>query len=284
VGDTGDIVILRVGAGAPELWLVAGVHGDEVEGIACVEEALQSVRPARGTLVGVPVAHPAALAAGTRLGPDGVDLNRVYPGRPDAGPTERVAHALWSRLSESADALLTIHSWSRSGCVAPYVEYADGDALGLELAHRLGLPFAEPWNWPDGLLPKVAVAAGIPAVEIELGGLGRQTLENLELGLEAIRHAAAWLGLRETEPAARPTRTVRRRLLHAGVAGRVRQLRALGEEVAPGEAVCELRGNDGRVVETVESPAAGWVGAHLTYGYVGAGDEAALVFEAAAGG
>src|SRR3954471_10885673 len=96
-----EIEIVRAGAGDPELWVVAGVHGDEVEGMACAEEALQAVRPARGTLVCVPVAHPAALAAGTRRGPDGVDLNRTSPGRPDGGSTERVAHELWSAMRAS---------------------------------------------------------------------------------------------------------------------------------------------------------------------------------------
>jgi predicted deacylase len=32
-----EIAIVRVGTGDPELWVVAGVHGDEVEGMACAE-------------------------------------------------------------------------------------------------------------------------------------------------------------------------------------------------------------------------------------------------------
>ena len=44
-----------------ELWVVAGVHGNENEGIACVDDVLDELEPTRGTLVGGPVAHPAAL-------------------------------------------------------------------------------------------------------------------------------------------------------------------------------------------------------------------------------
>lgn len=261
---------------------MAGVHGDEVEGIACVEDALALIRPDRGTLVGVPVAHPAALRAGTRLGPDGVDLNRTYPGRPDGSHTERVADALWRELSAGADALLTLHSWSRAGCAMPYVEYARGDDRGRELALSLGLPFAEPWDWPKGLLPKVAAAAGIPSVELELGGLGCHTPENLELGVRAVRAAAGWL--RMAPPADVPRgRTVRRHTLTAGKAGRVRQLRHLGEEVAPGDAVCQLRNQRGGVAETLTSPVAGWVAVHASYGEIGPGADAAIVFEAAPG-
>ena len=51
-----SLEIVRVGSGRPELWLIAGVHGDEVEGMVVVEEALRTLTPARGTLVGLPVA------------------------------------------------------------------------------------------------------------------------------------------------------------------------------------------------------------------------------------
>lgn len=280
MSDRERIEILRVGSGAPELWVVAGVHGDEVEGVACVEDALALLRPDGGTLVGVPVAHPAALALGTRHGPDGADLNRTYPGRIDGGPTERVAHALWEKLAPSASALVTIHSWGRHGCTVPYVEYARDDTRGRDLAHRLGLPFAEPWDWPDGLLPKVAVAAGIPAVELELGGLGRQTPEALELGLDAIRAAAEWLGLGRF-PRPGSARTVRRHLLRTVTGGRVRQLRRIGEPVAAGDAVCQLRRGAASVVETLTSPVDGWIAVHASYGEIAEGGEAAHVFEEA---
>jgi predicted deacylase len=278
VSDEDALQIVRVGSGAPELWIVAGVHGDEVEGIAVVEDALATLQPSRGTLVGVPVAHPAALAAGTRLGPDGVDLNRTYPGRPDGSPSERVAHALWSALSGEAAALVTLHSWGRAGCVVPYVEYASSDGPGRELGHSLGLPFAEALDWPDGLLPKVAAAAGIPAVEIELGGLGRHTQANLELGVAAVRAAAAWIGLCAREPGSSP-REVRRHRLVATEPGRVRHLRELGQSVRQGEPVSELRRADGSVGETLVSPVAGWIAAHDTYGAIRPSDPVVMVFE-----
>jgi uncharacterized protein len=280
-----EIEIVRAGSGDPELWVVAGVHGDEVEGMACAEDALQAVRPATGTLVCVPVAHPAALAAGTRRGPDGLDLNRTYPGRPDGAPTERVAHELWSRMRESRPAaLVTLHSWSRSGSAHPHVEHARGDARGRELAHRLGLPFVLPFDWPDGLLPKVAVAHGIPSVELELAGLGAQTPGSLSRGVRAVAAAAAWLRmLDDPQPdGAAPAEEVERVAVAATATGRVRQLRGLGDAVARGDAVCEIRGNDGAVVERIASPVDGWVGVHVTYGRVEPGDDVAMVFERSA--
>jgi predicted deacylase len=276
-----QIPIVRVGTGRPELWVVAGVHGDEVEGMACVEEALASLRPRTGTLVGVPVAHPAALVAGTRRGPDGVDLNRTYPGRPDGGPTKRAAHELWSQMQASGpDALVTLHSWSRSGAAHPHVEHARDDARGRELAHRLGLPFVLPFDWPEGLLPKVAVAHGIPSVELELGGLGVQTAHSLAHGLRAINAAAAWLGMIDGLSTRVEAETVERVAITAPTEGRLRHRRDLGEEVQRGDIVAEIRANDGSIRDVVVSPAGGWIGVHITYGHVTAGDEIAMLFTA----
>lgn len=275
-----QIPIVTVGEGRPELWVVAGVHGDEVEGMACAEEALASLVPRTGTLVCVPVAHPAALAAGTRLGPDGLDLNRTFPGRADGSPTERVASELWGLVREAApDALVTLHSWSRSGAAHPHVEYARRDERGRDLAQRLGLPFVVRFDWPAGLLPKVAVDQGIPAVELELGGLGAQTAEGLEYGLGAVRSAQGWLGMTAELPPSKGGRQVHRAEITARATGRVRQARALGERVARGDVVAEIRAADGMIVEQVHSPGDGWIGVHVTYGHVATGDPIAMLFE-----
>ena len=269
------IQTLRVGTGQPQLWLIAGVHGDEVEGMRVVEEVLHALRPDRGTIVGVPVAHPAALAVGTREGPDGADLNRTYPGRPDGGPTERIAHELWAMLEAARpDAVVTFHSWSRSGAATPYVEHALGDQRGRSLALTLGLPFVEAWDWPQGLLGRELQALSIPSAELELYGLGRHTDEGLEYGLRAARAAAGWLGLtgQEEVPAGRE---VSRHWLSAPVRGRAVQLVPLGAAVEAGEPVVELRGADSA---TLTAPAAGWVGIHVTYGEVAAGAPITVIF------
>lgn len=278
--DPDGVPVLRTGEGRPELWVIAGVHGDEVEGMACAEEAYASLGPEKGTLVCVPVAHPAALAAGTRRGPDGIDLNRTFPGRPDGQPTERVAHELWRLLQDAApDAVMTLHSWSRNGSAAPHVEYARGDAAGRELAHALGLPFALGFDWPVGLLPRVAVEHGIPSVELELGGLGAQTQDNLARGLAAVQGAQAWLGMRTGALRPSETQAAERIAVLSGVEGRVRQCRGLGEPVARGEIVAEIRATDGSVLERVVSPSDGWIGVHVNYGEVASGDPIVMLFE-----
>ena len=61
----------------PLALITAGVHGDEYEGPAAIFSLAQLLSPdrVRGTIIAVPVANPAAFAAGTRVHPgDGCNL------------------------------------------------------------------------------------------------------------------------------------------------------------------------------------------------------------------
>jgi predicted deacylase len=267
-----------VGSGKPELWIVAGVHGNENEGIACVDDVLAELEPTRGTLVGVPVAHPAALRAGTRRGVDDVDLNRVYPGSASGGATECVAQELWRELDGHASALLTLHSWHAEGATTPYVEHAAGDEDGRALAHALNVPFIEAWDWPPGLLPAAAARAGIVSAELELGGLGAQTPQMLDVGVAAVAGAMRHLGMLEGKPQVGGS-DVRRHVLAAGHTGRVRQLVPLGSAVSRATPVAQVRALGGDVLETLASPVDGWLAIHNTYGFVQAGEDVVIVFE-----
>ncbi len=67
----------------PLVLLIAGVHGDEYEGVAALQDVAKEIDPndLKGTVVIVPVANPQAFHARTRRNPvDLGDLNRLFPG------------------------------------------------------------------------------------------------------------------------------------------------------------------------------------------------------------
>jgi uncharacterized protein len=287
-GSTIAIVELEGSRPGPTLAVVAGVHGDEVACLGGLWDWLYGTDLISGRVLACPVAHPAALHAGTRLGREGADLNRVFPGDTSGSPTQRLAALLFAELLDGVDALLTMHSWSRTGVTVPYVEYpATGPAIVVErsakLAQSLGVAYIEAYAWEPGLLPAAAVARGVPAVELEVGGLGAASAEGEAVAATAIDGAAYWLGIVEGKrPAsATPALEVRRHWLRTTQEGIVRQRRLLGDEVSTGEVVAEIREQTGRVVETLAAPVDGVVAIHLTYGYTTAGSAVAVVFEPA---
>ena len=97
------IIVVRGKKDGPILWLNGATHGDEPEGPYSIFMALDDIDPESlaGTVVAVPVMNVGAFAAGNRGNPldtFAYDLNRVYPGRPDGYPTERIADAHWNAM------------------------------------------------------------------------------------------------------------------------------------------------------------------------------------------
>ena len=127
LGDGGVMRLpVNVAAGhgdGPCLAVVAGVHGDEADGIATLMELWARVDAARlsGRLIMVPVANPTAFIAGRRRSPlDDLDLNRTFPGDPEGMPTQQLAHALLTKVLKQSDFVFSLHGWYSTGTTLPY--------------------------------------------------------------------------------------------------------------------------------------------------------------------
>lgn len=95
-----------LGSGTPEVAIVAGIHGDEPCGVHAVERLLDE-RPPVSKPVKLIVANEKAIAAGVRYLEE--DLNRTFPGDPDADThEERLAARLADELADTL--VCSLHS------------------------------------------------------------------------------------------------------------------------------------------------------------------------------
>ena len=107
----------------PRILLIAGVHGDEYEGVAALHDLASDLDPQilAGLVVIVAVANPQAFQAETRRHPvDFGDLNRAFPGDPSGSITERLAAVLFDEFVLGSGAFLSLHGWSKEATVIPY--------------------------------------------------------------------------------------------------------------------------------------------------------------------
>jgi predicted deacylase len=274
----------------PRVALVAGVHGDEVEGQYALQDLAQELDPGDlyGTIVLVLCANPRAACPrrggpGTRCAPeDGVDLNRAFPGDPQGSISQRLAAALFE-LARGADSVITLHGWSTPGEVLAYVEYPRG-AGEVELASRAmarasGLERVRALDWPRGLLPAAAVRCGIPAIEFEVGGRGASRPENRALYRKVILNVLRHRGVLAGDPQPAPIiREICAYPLHTPVAGMVRRCVELGQTVQAGQQVVTIVDLGGRVLADLAAPVEGEVGAVRHLARVEAGDAVVTVF------
>jgi len=271
-----------VGAGqGPCLVLVAGVHGDESEGVLALMELWGELDPGSftGRVVLVPVANPPAFAAHRRTSPlDGLDLNRIFPGKPEGSPSERLAHRLFGSVLRHCDFLFSLHSWYNAGVVLPYVEFKHniGTArASLEAAKASGFDLIRISEWSPGLMTRVVNEAGIPGMEAEIGGTGISTPENRALYKARIRALMGHLGMAASPQPTNPSRLVDHMDLMAPDGGVLMITTRLGAEVAAGQKLAQISDLHNRPLAEVRSPSNGLVGAMRIAGSVQAGE---LVF------
>ncbi|MFD9117459.1 succinylglutamate desuccinylase/aspartoacylase domain-containing protein [Streptomyces bottropensis] len=202
----------------PRVVITAGVHGGEFTPIDAAVRLADGLEPdeVHGQVIICPVANPPAVYGGRlNISPvDGVNLNRVFPGDPAGGPTERLAAWLFTHLVDGADVYIDLHCGGIDQVLRDFVGYRltgdpDLDKATAELAGSFGIEDVILGLKADGGNSHAAAARrGISAVLVEVGSLGQRdeptALSRVDGLLTALRH----LGVLDQEGSApAPVRT-----------------------------------------------------------------------------
>lgn len=264
--------VLQGARGGPCLAAVAGIHGDEADGIMALLELWEELAPETlaGRLVMVPVANPPAFIAGRRRSPlDDLDLNRIFPGRSEGLPSEQLAYRLFTEVLLAADFVISLHGWYATGTVLPYVEFnhtAGTAAASYRAAAAAGFDLIRISNWSPGLMTRVANEAGIPGIETEIGGMGTSRAENRRRYKGHLMGLMQHLGMLAGEPPLNPApRLVEHFDVFAPVGGLLRLSVDLGTMVEKGGRLATLHDLHGAPVHEVLAPDSGVVGACWTF-------------------
>ncbi len=278
---------IRCGASAgPRLAVVAGVHGDELEGVRALQVLLadQAFFPAIGTLLLIPIAHPPAYTARTRRSPlDGLDLNRVFPGDPAGSITERIADYMCTRLLGGCDLVVSLHGLGVYGTLAPWMEFVDIPGEVGRRSHAAAQAFGIVDLMPLPLLPGVLLTAlaerGIPAIEGEIGGQGMVIGSNWQRYVLGIKRVMQHLGmLGGTFETIKP-RYWALSWQRAPVGGLFEPRVALGDQVERQQLLGTIFDPFGEPVAQLEALAAGTIGAVQTFATVVPAEQIALLWE-----
>ena len=177
------IAVIQNGPG-PQIMLSAGNHGDEYEGQIVLTRLIQNLQPEEmcGRLIILPALNLPAALAGTRVSPlDDGNLNRVFPGDPNGGPTWKIADYVENHLLPMVDVIADFHGGGASLDYRPHVSthfLADApDAhkrKSIEAVQALGVPHAMVFERKPngGGMPDAAARQGVISIGGEYGGMG----------------------------------------------------------------------------------------------------------------
>jgi predicted deacylase len=278
------------GSREPNFSIVAGIHGDEYEGIAVLLDLWHEIDPRRlrGTLTLVPAANPQAFHAGSRCNPiDLGDLNRSFPGKPDGTLSERLAHTLLHEFVLGNDMVLSMHGWWHEAAVIPYVEYPDGSSAvarkSREAAKAAGLEYMHPYKWLPGQLGAQAVLHGAAALEPEVGGMGMVTQEGYRTYRNIVYRLLVHLDMLDSkdsvaDPPCLNPKIIDHRAYLANFAGLFRSYVRVGDAIKKGDLLWRVQGLNGESLEEFHAPHGGIVGMLRTFASVQPGDLLSQLF------
>lgn len=203
-GDLGD---------GPTVGICAGIHGNESTGVQIVLELVRhfyTQQPFRGRLFCLPVANPLAFAANRRHTPvDDQNLNRLFPGSPDGWVSEQLAHVMTEHFLNRVDAVIDLHSGGDRPTV-DYVYIKNAETLSRSFGSRVlyQASAGKAGTQFDGTSVTVALARGIPAVTVELGGGLIDQAPYVKRGVRGVLNMLRVLHVIEEPPAAPPAQIV----------------------------------------------------------------------------
>lgn len=261
---------LSFGGGAgPTTALVAGVHGNEVNGVYALNlvASVLSVRRPVGTVHLLPCVNLVGATEGRKRWPfDDRDINAAFPGRPDGLAVERIAHAVMD--ATVADTCVDVQTGSVSVHEHPHTR-APTSGAELDTARAAQLPIL--WRRSGDRFQEGMVAAwrdaGRRAVVLRGGRGGVLDIPDTQLLASGLVRILTHLGhLPAQEPPAPTLEVDHVEDYRSGAGGFfVPEVRA-GDHVAAGSLLGVLRNPlGGQPIESVRTRRAGRVLAVRVY-------------------
>ena len=215
------VIEVRGDEPGPTVAFVAGVHGGKVSASRALERLAKRLEQQKGRLNGrvriVPVANEAARRSGlAQTSPDGLNLNRVFPGKSAGRPTERLAARILYEVVAGSDYLVDMHGSDGEEAVGSFAYAARPgvksaiDSAALDLARAWGTPRVV-WDseGPRTLatsqfLQTAAHISGVPAITVFESGTKSESDDAVEAFLRGAERLLGELDMIVLEPEPMP--------------------------------------------------------------------------------
>lgn len=247
---------------SPVVGITAAIHGNELNGMRVVQELVASLteNPSllkQGTLIAVPLLNVPGYLNATRRFSDGVDLNRIMPGKPNGNESELYAHRIMDRIIKHCDYLFDLHTASFGRVNTHYVRCDLSSQIVTELATRLEPQLILHSPHSDGTLRGAAAQLGIHALTVEIGDPQRIQRGMVQEAYSGLTGALEHLGMFEahTEHIQEDVICCHRSYwMYTERGGLLNVHPALGEHLKKGDEVARLRNVWGDLVVRFYAP------------------------------
>jgi uncharacterized protein len=189
----------------PVLALMAGMHGDEINGMEIVRRIIDGGfnRTKRGTVVCIPIINVYGFLNFSRDVPDGKDVNRSFPGSKSGSLASRVAYHVTHEIIPNIDVGVDFHTGGAMRTNYPQVRATLSNEKNVELANAFNAPFTLDAPFRPNSLRKEASKRGKNIIVYEAGESLRFDQHAIEEGIEGTLRLMKHLNMIDWAPEAK---------------------------------------------------------------------------------
>ena len=204
------IAVIANGDG-PTVLITGGTHGNEYEGQIIVQRLIRELDPAsvNGRLILMPAHNYLAVMDDKRCAEaDDVNLNRIFPGDPNGGPTEQIAYFVETVVLPLCDYGMDLHTGGNSAEMPPcgYLRVG-GTAALMKKKIAMAEAFAAPLTVVVSTTSSTrSVSAAcdrqdVASLATELGGGNTVSREAMAIGTQGVNRVLRQIGILAADPA-----------------------------------------------------------------------------------
>jgi len=175
----------------PIVLFMAGLHGDEINGVETMKRAISSGvfnHLACGAVIAISLINVYGFINFSRDLPDGKDVNRSFPGNANGSLASRIASVVTKKILPSVDFGVDFHTGAANRYNYPQIRYNTGDTKSQKLAEVFNAPATFQQNTIAKSFRKTAKIMGKPILVFEGGEALRLDEYSINSALDGIKN------------------------------------------------------------------------------------------------
>jgi predicted deacylase len=257
------VIVSRGEKDGPVLLLLAGMHGDEINGVEIIRQILSKNhnRPDIGTIICVPVLNIYGFLSFTRELPDGKDMNRSFPGSLHGSLASLVAYHTMKDILPIIDYGIDFHTGGAQRANFPQIRCRLEDNINYVLAQAFNPPFIINSQFRQKSLRQLAFKHNKRIIVFEGGESQRFDPNTITEGIAGARRVMKYLGMTKTAPDAKRDSIIisKSTWIRAHSAGIFHSTVALGNLVIKNQRIGFITDPYGDFEVRLKAPADGYV-------------------------
>ncbi|MFL5764489.1 MAG: succinylglutamate desuccinylase/aspartoacylase family protein [Bacteroidia bacterium] len=257
------VYVFRSDKPGPTLLILAGMHGDEINGIEIVRRLITRddvKNPLCGSIIAIPIINIISFLYNSRDLPDGRDLNRCFPGTKSGSLGSRIAYDLMNEIIPQIDFGIDFHTGGAKINNFPQLRCVFNNKTNLDLGKKFSPAMILNSPFRDNTLRKEASKKGKSILVFEGGESSRFDYLSINEGMNGCLRLMKHLKMVEIDIPNNPTVFLNKTTwVRAKSSGLFHTSKTNGAHIRKGELIGKICDPYGEHNESLISPTDGYI-------------------------